>query len=155
NGPFAFFGVKDIPIQEYGNPFDVMGSGSGHFSASAKNHMNWLPDKATRIIPTTGTHSETNRIYAFDTPHISSGRIYAVRIRKNSNADFFETEFPDGSVFGGRTYWATYRQGVANNPWLSTGIQLNWDATGFSENELIDVTPDSSAGKNDSAVVIG
>src|SRR5439155_1721894 len=109
-------------------PFDVMGSGSGHFSASAKNHMNWLPDKSTRIIPTAAPRSETNRIYAFDTSHISPGRIYAVRVRKNAHELFPESEFSDGSLFGGRVYWATYRQGVPNNPWLSTGIQLNWDA---------------------------
>ena len=153
NAPFLF-GSKDIPVQEYGNPFDVMGSGPEAFSASAKNHMNWLPDKFTRIIPTAAATSETNRIYAFDTPHISPGRIYAVRVRKNAHESFPELDF-GGASFGGRVYWATYRQGVPNNPWLSSGIQLNWDANGFSRNMLIDTTADSAAGKNDSAVTIG
>jgi len=99
--------------------------------------------------------SETNRVYAFDTRHITPGRSDAVRVRKNGHADFGEFEFVDGTVFGGRNYWATYRQGFPNNPWVSTGIQLNWDASGFSDNVLLDTTGDTSAGKNDSAVVVG
>src|SRR4030095_11160097 len=101
NAPFRFTSSTTIPVEEYGNPFDVMGSGGGHFSASSKNHMNWLPDKFTRIIPTWAPTSETNRVYAFDTPHVSPGRIHALRIRKNSNENFRESEFSDGSSFGG------------------------------------------------------
>ena len=29
NAPFRFTGSTSIPIEEYGNPFDVMGSGGG------------------------------------------------------------------------------------------------------------------------------
>ncbi len=128
---------KNPPDEEYGDIYDVMGSGGGHFSAAAKYLLNWLPDQFTRVI----TQSETNRVYAFDTPSITAGRLYALRIRKD-----FE-----------RTYWASYRQGFPNNPWLSSGIELtweNWPGTAGSV-QLLDTTPGTTAGKNDAAVVVG
>lgn len=154
NAPFRFVGK--IPVEQYGNPFDVMGSGGGHFSASAKHGMDWLPEKMIRVIPTFSPNSDTNRIYAFDTPHVTPDRLYALSIRKNANASFPEVEIGDGRFRRGRQWWVSYRQGFPNNPWLSSGVQVTWDgAEGGGNNKLLDTTGNTSGGKNDSGVVIG
>ena len=51
-----------VPIEEYGNIYDVMGSGGGDFSAYFKWGMNWLPDQFIKTV----TASTTNRIYSFE-----------------------------------------------------------------------------------------
>jgi len=129
------------PFQDYGDPYDVMGSGPGHFGALAKWVLNWLPDTNVKL----ARSSTTNRIYAFDTPRIREGRFYAVRTHK----DF------QPSLFGPleREYWASFRQGFTDNPWESGGIELHWNYGGI--NTLLDTTPESSYSKQDSAVVVG
>ncbi len=144
NAP-AILGLdKDQPSQEYGNPYDVMGSGPGHFSAMFKNNMKWLPDLSIRSV----TSSATNRIYAFDTPRIESGRLYALRMRKDVV----------------REYWFSYRQGFPDNPWFSNGLEVDWNlgvesipgvSAGQGNNVLIDTTPDTTYGKQDAALIVG
>ena len=124
---------KSGPSEEYGNPYDVMGSGPGHFSAMFKNRMNWLPD----VFVKDASESTTNRIYAFDTPKIFDGRLYAMRIYKDYQ----------------KTYWASFRQGYPDNPWLSNGLEIDWDFN--FNNVLIDTTPASTYGKQDVALTIG
>jgi uncharacterized delta-60 repeat protein len=144
NAP-AIVGLNtDQPSEEYGNPYDVMGSGTGHFSAMFKNYMDWLPDLSIHSI----TSSVTNRIYAFDTPRIEQGRIYAMRMRKDVL----------------REYWFSYRQGLPNNPWFSNGLEVDWNygvestpgvGVGQGNNVLIDTTPDTTYGKQDAALIVG
>jgi uncharacterized delta-60 repeat protein len=144
NAP-AIVGLNaDQPSEEYGNPYDVMGSGTGHFSAMFKNYMDWLPDLSIHSI----TASITNRIYAFDTPRIEQGRIYAMRMRKDVQ----------------REYWFSYRQGLPNNPWFSNGLEVDWNygvestpgvSAGQGNNVLIDTTPDTTYGKQDAALIVG
>jgi len=143
NAPFLTSNTGGEPSQEYGNPHDVMGSGPGHFSAMFKNYMNWLPDNFIK----TATGSTTNRIFAFDTPRISDGRTYAMRIRKDYQKE----------------YWFSYRQQFPDNPWFANGIEVDWDLgpidPGFGlslgNNVLIDTTPDSTYVKEDAALVVG
>jgi uncharacterized delta-60 repeat protein len=142
NAP-AILGRGDQPSYEYGNHHDVMGSGGGHFSAMFKNAMEWLPDPFIKRI----NGSTTNRIYAFDTPRIDQGRLYAMRMRKDAS----------------REYWFTYRQGFPNNPWFSNGLEVDWNIApanpGFSvslgNNVLLDTTPESTFAKEDAALVVG
>ncbi|MEY2408060.1 MAG: hypothetical protein QOF48_730, partial [Verrucomicrobiota bacterium] len=129
------------PFQDYGDPYDVMGSGPGHFGAIAKWALNWLPDSFVKLAKS----STTNRIYAFDVPRLTEGRTYAVRIHKDFQPD------PGGPLE--RQYWASFRQGAVDNPWESGGIELHWNFGGI--NTLLDTTPESSYSKQDSAVVVG
>ena len=120
----------------YGDPYDIMGSGAGHFNVIFKNAVNWLTDEYIRFV----NSSQTNRIYAFDVPRIFKGRHYALRIRKDWD----------------REYWVSHRQGYPDNPWLSHGVILQWKSAGAGGNTLlIDTTYATYNRKNDCAVVIG
>ena len=143
NAPFPTSNTGGEPSQEYGNQHDVMGSGPGHFSAMFKNRMNWLPDNFIHH----ATSSSTNRLYAFDTPHISEGRIYAIRGHKDYQKEF----------------WISYRQGFPDNQWFSNGVEVDWNlgvnSRGFGtiigNNVMLDTTPDTTHGKQDAALVVG
>ncbi|MBN2505875.1 MAG: PKD domain-containing protein [Verrucomicrobia bacterium] len=121
-------------IVEYGDQYDVMGSGSGDFNVIFKNQLHWLGDEFIRVVRASGT----NRVYAFDVPEIVDGRLYALRIRKD-----FDKE-----------YWVSVRQEFPDNPWLGNGVELMWDSASLGQ-VLIDSTPTTSPGKNDAAVVVG
>lgn len=143
NAPYLMGDFNDEPSEEYGNQHDVMGSGSGHFSAMFKNFMNWLPDSHIK----SAVGSTTNRIYAFDTSRIDDGRLYAMRIRKDYTKE----------------YWFSYRQNHANNPWFSSGIEVDWNlgvsyvgvGGRIGNNVLIDTTPGTTFTKEDAALVVG
>src|SRR4029079_2451753 len=55
--------VAPAPFQGYGDIYDWMGSGPGHFNAYTKWALNWLSDPFVKQ----ARASTTNRIYAFDT----------------------------------------------------------------------------------------
>ncbi|MBC8003301.1 MAG: PKD domain-containing protein, partial [Opitutaceae bacterium] len=135
NAPFSGFNPQGTsePILHYGNLHDVMGSGPGHFGVIFKSAMNWLPQEFIKTV----TASTTNRIYAFDTPRISPGRLYAMRIHKNFQ----------------REYWVSYRQGFPDNPWFSNGLELDWLQAGG--NVLLDTTPNTTFARQDAALVVG
>lgn len=139
---------KDI---EYGDIFDVMGSGggsdrpssqtvssfTGHFGPVGKSVLGWLSESYITTVKTGGT----NRIYAHDVPRVVDGRSYALRIRKDSQRD----------------YWVSTRSRVQGNPSLQNGVQLHWNgwrqAVGVSD--LLDVTPGTTDGRADSALALG
>jgi hypothetical protein len=126
--------------QEYGDPFDTMGSagaGAQHYNAYEKNKLEWIP--ATNI--TTITTSGQYRVYAFDSTAPAAGTAYGLKIAKDTDRD----------------YWIDLRQKFTSNAWLMNGIELHWDAWASSNggSQLLDTTPGSSDGKNDSAIVIG
>lgn len=141
---------------EYGDIFDVMGSGggeyqgstgsggnqplsgfTGHFNPVGKWLLGWLPDS---VIPQ-ATENQTNRVYVFDTPVLVENRAYALKIRKDEQ----------------RTYWLSARSKIQGNQWISNGLSLHWGAwpqiIGYST--LIDTTPGSRGGRDDSAIVLG
>ncbi len=125
---------------EYGNSFDTMGAaaaGRNHFNANFKSLLHWLPDAAVQTV----TGNGRCRIFPFDTARRVDGCVYAARVRKD-----FE-----------RDYWVEYRERFASNPWLTHGVLLNWSAWAASSGgtDLLDTTPGSPDGKNDAAVVIG
>jgi uncharacterized delta-60 repeat protein len=127
NAPYVMY--DEVPIEEYGNIHDVMGSGGGHFSAAFKYSLNWLQDDFIRVLE----RSATNRLYPFDLPGISTGRVYAVVFRKDHE----------------QTYWLTHREGFASNPWQLNGVEVQWQGM------LLDTTPGTISGKQDAAVVVG
>lgn len=125
---------------EYGDSFDIMGStGSmnNHFNPSMRRQIEWLPEAYVATLHA----SSTQRVHALDVPIPTPGRTYAVRIRKD----------PD------RDYWLGHRQKFTSNHWLLHGVELHWDpwTDSASGTHLLDTTPGSVPGKNDSAVMLG
>lgn len=139
---------------EYGDIFDVMGSGggegidpggtnqviarlAGQFNAIAKHQLGWLPEASLARADDGGRF----RIFAFDTPHLSDGRHYALTVTKDAY----------------RTYWVSARGRLTDNPWLQHGVSLHWGGweQGIGYSSLLDTTPGSQPGREDSAILVG
>jgi len=127
--------------QEYGDIYDVMGSGSvptDHYNAQAKNQVKWLPNEFLLDITQSGTY----RIYAFDQPILDPANRYAMRIVKDSQ----------------RTYWGEVRLNFNSlRPWADKGMLLGWryPNAGGNNLHLIDTTPGSPFAKDDAAISLG
>ena len=128
---------------EYGNIFDTMGpaaGGNSQFNATHKNILDWLPDTAVRDVTSNGVY----RIFAFDVASRENGLLYAAKVRKDFQRD----------------YWIEFRRKFISNPWLQNGVLLDWAPWNQSNGgtQLIDTTPGTPTGsdsREDSAVVIG
>lgn len=129
--------------QEYGDIFDIMGGGplvAGHYNAYEKSILNWIPPANI----STATASGNYRLYAHDLATLSGSNKYAVKVKKDTATN--------------RDYWIEYRQHADwNSPWLDNGIGVRWGSWGSSNggSQLIDTTPGSADGKNDSPILVG
>lgn len=124
---------------EYGDDFDIMGNGpdpEGHFHMQAKSRLNWLED--TEWIDADVAGSGIHRIHRFD-DDATSGPMRGIRVTKAA----------------GEYYWIGYRPGIPDNPYLGNGAYLLWQRPGYTRSWLLDTTPDSAAGVDDAALVIG
>jgi hypothetical protein len=133
---------------EYGNSFDTMGAasaGNNHFGAYNKSVINWMTPEIVATVRESGTY----RIYQHDQAIADPAKRYGLRVAKDNDRD----------------YWAEFRQKFTTNNWLMNGLQLTWDRWGAggdssangsnSGPQLLDVTPGSPDGKNDSSLIIG
>ncbi|MBE7500984.1 MAG: PKD domain-containing protein [Verrucomicrobiales bacterium] len=140
---------------EYGDPFDVMGGGggeyqgagtgtgelsgfSGHFNPIGKRNLQWLPASGVLEVSASGT----NRIHVFDTPVLGENRAYALTVQKDAQ----------------RTYWVSARHKIHSNPRLTNGVSLHWSAwpqMQGSYSTLLDTTPGTAEGKDDSPIAVG
>ncbi len=122
--------------EEYGDSFDVMGSGPGDAATQAAvsnpwflNRLHWLPDTAVQAISTSGTY----RVYRYDHQSADTNKTLAIKLARNSSTD----------------YWLGYRRKYAGHPSLgdvSLGAYLFWGHQDSSPSALIDVdTPGASA----------
>lgn len=121
---------------EYGDSFDTMGSASArkrHFNARFKNLINWLPAAGVATFTTNGVY----RIHAHDLA--TAAGVRGLKIRKSA----------------GTNYWVEFRQKFTDNAWALNGVGLRWSGNGGEATRLLDVTPGSPDGKNDSLLVIG
>jgi len=127
--------------QEYGDPFDTMGAagaGAQHFNAFEKNVLQWIPAANVSTLTASGQY----RVYAHDTATTTdAGKFYGLTVAKDAD----------------RVYWIDLRQKFTGNAWQMNGAGLHWDswASSNSGSQLLDTTPGSASGKNDSAIVIG
>lgn len=122
---------------EYGDPFDVMGSGTvsaGHYGPRSKTWLNWIPEEDW--VDASQQGSDTYRLYRID--HADANANRAIRIDKDV----------------GEYYWIGYRQNYPDNRTLADGLYITWDKT-IEGTWLIDTTPGSVEGKYDSSVVLG
>jgi len=131
-------------VAEYGDPWDTMGNQhAGHFNAVQKSILGWIPSTSVK------THSSGSASYTLSPLESAGGGTYAVKI-PTTNAN--------------RTYWLEFRQPIGFDSLLATypnnGVQVRvaspfeW-ASGADDTELVDMTPASSGGFGDSALVAG
>ena len=121
---------------EYGDSFDTMGNataGKRHFNTRYKNYLDWLPTTQVKIVTASGNY----RLFAHDATNAATPR--AVRIARNAQTN----------------YWLEFRQKFTDRPALMDGVGLRWARSGNQQSLLLDVTPGSADGKNDSALLIG
>src|SRR6266851_1546606 len=145
---------------EYGDPFDTMGSGGPQqYNALHKYQLHWLPAEFVRPVKV----SETNRLFAFDTPTLTAGRLYALHLRKDAQGFTDRSGIPNGGIdeqgnpIGAREYWVDYRQLITNNFFLVNGVELHWSPWPGTDgsSQLVDTTPGTPGGAADAPVVIG
>ena len=130
-------------IDEYGDPFDIMGHGpipEGHFRPEGKAYLNWLSAAQWKDINLAG--SGTFRIYPIDDPAATSNP-RGIRVERAGN----------GTQNG--YYWVGYRNGFSSNPRLSNGAYLTAQRPGQARSLLLDTTPDSIGAADDSALAMG
>ena len=172
----SIFGATDAIFQnyrycieniEYGDPWDVMGSGlnrPGHFNVLFKNSLGWLTEDHVLDI----TESTTFRMHAFDVDRLDSGKIYAARMSKHPG-EFTDPQFWFGyrnrkiNPTGNNAPFPQY----ANVDFMPHSLQVHINAADFytqkngndnsrAPNEvLLDVTPGTPPGQNDGGVAVG
>ncbi len=125
---------------EYGDSFDTMGSASAgdlQFNSYQKNLLNWMPTAVVSHVGASGTY----RIYQMDQPAQNPALRYALKIRKDSDRD----------------YWVDLRRKFTSNAWVQGGVFLHWSPwlPSAGGSHLLDATPGSPDGKTDAPLVIG
>ena len=128
---------------EYGDVFDVMGSGpapQGHYHPQGKVKLNWLTTAQWTDASAAG--SNTYRVYREDDP-ATTGAPRGVRVTKSA--------IPGSEEY----YWIGYKPAFTTNPHLLRGAYLTWQQAGQSKCWLLDTTPNSPDGKNDAPVDLG
>ncbi len=148
--PQAFGG--SCSVAEYGDRFDVMGNNANnneqmHFNAAQKSILHWLP--ASTVV----THTSGTATYTLSPLESAGQATYAVKIPVANDSN--------------RTYWIEYRQpigfdsGIAAYP--NNGAQIRvaspfdypCSGCGGDDTELLDMTPTSSGGFYDAALIAG
>lgn len=127
---------------EYGNEFDIMGSGPSHFNAVFKRIVGWLEDGNVTTAWSDGIH----RIHAIDSGgEVIPGAAYALRI-------------PAGPPLQGlpSDYWIDFRREFSMHG-VSSGALVHWatNSSGVENNHLLDMNPAGVNGFRDAALVVG
>ncbi len=125
---------KGINI-EYGNNYSTMGLSSqlDSFTTRERRQLSWLEDNQSPLIKTSGKY----RIYNSDSPLLTSGRNYALKLQKycyNYNVEYRPNSSP-----------------TQNPSWTTNGAMVLWDR----DWELLDMTPCTSLGYKDAPLQIG
>lgn len=132
---------------EYGDPFDIMGGGpapSGHFHMQGKAYLNWLTSSQWSDATVGG--SGVRRLRRFDSPDTpGAGVPRGLRVLKGGTNNTAAAEY----------YWIGYRPGIESNPWLQRGAYLIWERSNTDRGWLLDTTPGSVEGAEDSALRLG
>lgn len=127
--------------QEYGNSFDVMGGGGGfgaHYNTISKRALGWLSDPYVARPVATPTANGVYRIVAYDQPSLEDGKLYCLRVTKDSARDYYIEYHP---AIGGQ---------------LADEAMVLFKWSGMSNaGHLLDTTPGSGAGKSDGGIQIG
>jgi len=130
--------------QDYGDIFDVMGEGStteGHFHMGAKQFLGWIENNEWDDLSSSSDNG-TYRVYRFDDG--GSSGLQALRISKSNSSDH---------------YWVGYRRESGGLETFEKGAYLTWELAGGNtfrnQSWLVDTTPGSGDGKEDSTITLG
>ncbi len=117
---------------EYGNPFEIMGGGGGHYNAWYKFDLDWLlPSEVATVSATPGS---AERIY--DLEAFTTGGLKAIQV----------------PIDPSRSYWIEFRpQGGGA---LVGGASINWGYATARSSNLLDMVPQTGSA-NDSPLLIG
>ncbi len=122
---------------EYANPFDSMGGGhttvTHHFGTWFKTLLEWLPDASVKNVTEPGTY----RLQPHDL--ITSTGLRALKIQK------------DWQSF----YWIEFRQAITEYPAVINGAVIYWGYGENAKSNLLDMTPNSTAGADDAPLAVG
>ena len=119
---------------EYGNPFDVMGTGGGqvnHFNAWTKRRFDWISPAELSTVTTSGTYRVSELEAA-----ITTG-FHAIKVQRDAQKD----------------YWVEYRPAIGSAE-TRDGVSINWGYGGSAVSNLLDLTPGDGAISN-STLIIG
>ncbi len=134
----------DFSSLEYGDIFDVMGSGTsdttkGYFNTYATSRLGWMPQ--SKVL--TPTANGTFRIHRFDTPSATSQTTLALRV-------------PMG---GDVHYWVSFRKAFGAPSNLTNAAYVVAEGLVEDTPNLIDMTPNSSGNstndRNDCGLAVG
>ncbi|EEF63217.1 Calx-beta domain-containing protein [Pedosphaera parvula] len=116
--------------QEYGDQYDLMGSGIDihhHFNPWFKNILGWIPDNSVRTVTSPGTY----RVYRFDDPGANYlSNTMALKISRDILRD----------------YWIGYRRQVTNGVNLANGAYIEF---GYQLNRNSDLLVCNNPGVNE------
>ncbi|MBK7861423.1 MAG: carboxypeptidase regulatory-like domain-containing protein [Archangiaceae bacterium] len=115
---------------EYGNPFEIMGDGDGHYNAWYKYDLDWFNPGEVAVAAT------SNQYRVYDLEQVIGGGTHALKV-------------PIGST---RDYWVEYRP--AGGALLARGASINWGYNNSDSSNLLDMTPWTSTAA-DSVLVVG
>jgi hypothetical protein len=115
---------------EYGNPYEIMGQGGGHYNAWYKSDLQWFNANEVAVAAT------SNQYRVYDLEQVIGGGTHAVRV-------------PIGAT---RDYWIEFRPGGGGL--LTSGASINWGYSTSQSSNLLDMTPWTSAAA-DSPLVVG
>ncbi|MBE2250008.1 MAG: hypothetical protein IAE78_10690, partial [Myxococcus sp.] len=127
--------------QEYGNPFDTMGSGDivdatgleGHFNAWYKWDLDWFTNSQIQVV-SQPAQSGSFQIYDLEQP--SLGGVHGLKV----------------PISGARDYWVEFRP-VAGGV-LGRGAVIFWGYPNSDESNLLDMNP-STSGAGDAPLQVG
>ena len=112
--------------EEYGDRYDVMGSGSGEladYQPYLKWQLDWLP--TSQILDTAAAGPGVHRIYRFDAQDAIANPYLAMRANKCGDGE----------------YWLGLRKNFVDNPALSSGAYVTWLPNFETRPLLLDTTP--------------
>lgn len=115
---------------EYGDPFEIMGSGSGQHNAWYKSSLDWFVGSEV----TTATSSGTFRLVDLEVR--SPGALHGLRV----------------PISGARDYWVEYRPASGGNS--DRGAIIRWGYPSPDSSDLLDMTPWTQTA-SDAALEIG
>ncbi|MBI3185371.1 MAG: PKD domain-containing protein [Myxococcales bacterium] len=115
---------------EYGNPYEIMGGGSGHYNAWYKSDLDWLSPAEVASI------TSSNAFRIFDLEAYTVGGLKALAV----------------PISASKAYWVEFRpQGGGS---LQNGASINWGYSVAKSSNLLDLTPWTQSA-NDSPLAIG
>jgi hypothetical protein len=122
--------------REYGDGFDIMGSGQRSFNSSAKWRLGWLPPESVQDV----TNSQTAEIDFYETATLQPGATNALRI-----------------AAGDKTYWIDCQLPTPEAPQLADGILVRWAPAGqtIGSTYLLDMRPETKLFTADAPLLIG